>query len=220
MAAMAMRVVSVNVGLPRTVEWRGKPVSTGIFKEPVAGRVAVRYLNLDGDRQADLSVHGGPDKAIYAYPAEHYPFWRDCYPDHDLRWAAFGENLTIAGLREDAVRIGDRFRVGTAELMAVQPRFPCFKLGIRFGDPHIVKRFRESDRPGIYFRVMQEGNMGAGDTITRIEQAPYALSVVDLARLVMADTPDPDAMHGALAVAALPENLRDHFTRQLAEQPA
>jgi len=217
---MEMRVVSVNVALPRMVEWRGKPVSTGIFKEPVAGRIAVQLLNLNGDRQADLSVHGGPDKAIYAYPAEHYSFWRGLYPDHDLSWAAFGENLTTEGLMENEVRIGDRFRVGTAELMAVQPRFPCFKLGIRFGDQHVVRQFRESDRTGIYFRVMREGEVGAGDAITLLERATHALTVVDLARLVMADAPDPDAVRSALALAALPEDLRDHFTRRLAEQPA
>lgn len=150
----AMAVVSVNVGLPRVVEWKGKAVSTGIFKEPVAGRVAVRRLNLDGDRQADLSVHGGRDKAIYAYPSEHYPYWRERLPDAAVPWAAFGENLTTTGLSEETVYIGDHFRVGSVELVATQPRTPCYKLGLRFGRPDMVRLFHKSGRSGIYFAVL------------------------------------------------------------------
>src|SRR6516162_8869651 len=124
-----MKVVSLNVGLPRTVQWKGKAVSTGIFKTPVSGRIRLRSLNFDGDRQADLAVHGGPDKAVYAYPAEHYPYWRGELPDAEVPWGAFGENLTTTGLTEEEVRIGDLFRVGSAELVATQPRTPCYKLG-------------------------------------------------------------------------------------------
>ena len=143
-----MRIVSVNVGLPRAVTWRGKTVTTAIFKEPVAGRVALRSLNLDGDRQADLTVHGGREKAVYAYPVEHYRYWRTELADAALPYGAFGENLTTEGLREHAVHVGDRFRVGSAELLLTQPRLPCYKLGIRFGRADMVKRFLASGRTG------------------------------------------------------------------------
>src|SRR5262245_58207652 len=143
-----MRVVSVNVGLPRDVIWKGRTVTTSIFKEPVEGRVALRNLNFDGDRQADLSVHGGPMKAVYAYPVEHYDYWRGELPDMTLPFGMFGENLTIDGLVENAVNIGDRFRIGSAELMATGPRLPCYKLGIKFGRDDMVKRFAASGRTG------------------------------------------------------------------------
>src|SRR3989475_8885773 len=132
-----MKVVSINVGLPREVRWHGKTVLTSIFKAPVEGSVKVRHLNVEGDRQSDLAVHGGADKAVYVYPAEHYAFWRAELPGVDLPWGAFGENLTTEGLMEDSVHIGDRFRIGSAELVVTQPRMPCFKLGIRFGRPDI-----------------------------------------------------------------------------------
>ena len=211
-----MRVISVNVGLPREVEWKGRSVMTGIFKEPVEGTVPVRHLNLDGDRQADLSVHGGPDKAVYAYPSEHYPFWRGEYPDHDLSWGGFGENLTTEGWLEDAVHIGDRFRVGTAELVAVQPRMPCFKLGIRFGRDDVIARFLESDRPGVYFRVLQEGDVAAGDPMVRIAEDPHRVTIVDIVRLYLRRG-DRSLLERALAVEALPGSWREYFQRQLAQ---
>src|SRR5436305_9927813 len=136
-----MKIISVNVGRPRLVMWQGSPVSTGIFKEPVEGRVALRTLNLDGDRQADLTVHGGPAKAVYAYPSEHYPFWRGELPGTELPWGMFGENFTTEGLLETTANVGDRFRVGTAELQVTQPRLPCYKLGIKFGREDMLKRF-------------------------------------------------------------------------------
>src|SRR5438093_6407740 len=142
----AMRIVSVTVGLPRQVTWRGKAIRTGIFKQPVAGRVAVRALNLDGDRQADLTVHGGRDKAVYAYPAEHYAYWRAQLPGVELAHGAFGENLTTEGLLEDDVQVGDRFRVGSAELIATQPRLPCYKLPARFQRAGPGKRYHRSRR--------------------------------------------------------------------------
>ena len=149
-----MQVVSVNVGLPRDVLWKGRTVTTGIFKEPVAGRVQVRKFNLDGDKQADLSVHGGADKAVYLYPVEHYAYWRRELPDMELPWGMFGENLTTEGLLEDGVNIGDRFRVGSAEVVVTQPRMPCQKLAIRFGRSDIIKRFLASGRTGLYVRTM------------------------------------------------------------------
>src|SRR6266568_969087 len=152
-----MKILSVNVGMPKEVSWQGKLVTTGIFKEPVNAPVMLRTLNLDGDRQADLTVHGGVTKAVYAYPSEHYDYWRAELPDVDLPWAAFGENLTTEGLFEKDLRIGDRFRIGSAELVVTQPRLPCYKLGIRFGRMDMLKRFLKSGRTGFYFAVTVEG---------------------------------------------------------------
>src|SRR4051812_14263725 len=160
-----MRVLSVNVGLPRTVEWRGELVATAIHKAPVSGPVPVQRLNLAGDRQADLSVHGGPDKAVYAYPSEHYAFWRDELPGVTLPWGAFGGNLTVEGLSETGLRLGDVLRIGTSELVVTQPRLPCFKLNVRFQRPDMVKRFLRSGRLGFYLAVLTEGQLAAGDTI-------------------------------------------------------
>lgn len=160
-----MRVVSVNVGLPRVVRWNGGEVTTGIFKKPVEGRIPLRRLNLEGDRQADLSVHGGAAKAVYAYPLEHFAFWREELGD-ELPFGAFGENLTIDGLPlEQDIAVGDRFRIGTAELIVTQPRLPCYKLGLRFGRRDMVKRFLASRRTGYYLAVGAEGNVGAGDRV-------------------------------------------------------
>ena len=178
-----MKILSLNVGRPRLVMRDGEPVSTGIFKEPVAGRVMLRTLNLDGDRQADLSVHGGPQKAVYAYPSEHYSFWKQELPEMDLPWGIFGENFTTDGLLETDTNIGDRFRVGSAELMVTQPRMPCYKLGIRFGRTDMIRRFLISERSGFYFSVLKEGEVGAGDEIELIARNASGLSVVDVTRL-------------------------------------
>src|SRR6266436_7492816 len=182
-----MKLLSVNVGLPREVEWNGKIIRTSIFKAPVSGRVRVAQLNVEGDRQSDLSVHGGIDKAVYAYPSEHYPFWRAELPGIDLPWGAFGENLTTEGLMEDSVHIGDRFRIGSAELVVTQPRMPCFKLGIRFGRPDMVKRFLRSGRTGFYLRVSQEGEVAPGDAITVVTRDDHAIAVADIVGLYTAD---------------------------------
>lgn len=206
-----MRVIAVSVGLPRSVTWRGKTVETGIWKSPVAGRVAIVGHNLGGDRQADLTVHGGADKAVYAYPSEHYPWWRGELSGVELPWGAFGENLTIEGLREDRVRIGDRFRIGSAELMVTQPRMPCFKLGIKFDRPQIVKEFLRSERSGFYFTVVREGEVGAGDAIEVTGQDEGGLTVTDIVRLYVADEPDQELLRRASELAALPESWRKHF---------
>lgn len=165
-----LSVVSVNVGQPRELEWRGEAVRTSIFKSPVAGRARVSRLNIEGDRQSDLEVHGGAEKAVYVYPSEHYSFWRKELPGQDLPWGAFGENLTTAGLSEESVHIGDRLCAGSAEFVVTQPRMPCFKLAIRFDRPDIVKRFLRSGRTGFYLAVLKEGEIGAGDVIERIAQ--------------------------------------------------
>jgi len=210
-----MKVISVNVGLPRPVTWHGKTVETGIWKSPVAGRVAVVGHNLAGDRQADLSVHGGADKAVYVYPAEHYPWWRGQLPGVELPWGAFGENLTIEGLREDRVHIGDHFRIGTAEFMVTQPRMPCFKLGIKFDLPQIVKEFLKSERSGCYLAVVREGEVGAGDVIERVHQDEHGMSVTDIVRLYVAESPDPMLVRRASELPALPESWREHFRERL-----
>ncbi len=158
-----MRVVSVNVGLPKTVQWRDQTVTTGIFKSPVDGPVALREHNLDGDRQADLSVHGGPTKAVYVYSAQHYTYWRQELPDVELGWGHFGENFTVDGMDEQSINIGDEFTVGTARVVVTEPRMPCFKLSIRFGRTGIVKRFLQSQRSGFYVGVVEEGQVQAGD---------------------------------------------------------
>jgi MOSC domain-containing protein YiiM len=158
-----MKLFSVNVGLPRVVMSNGDPVSTGIFKEPVVGRVMVRTLNLDGDRQADLSVHGGPSKAVYVYPSEHYDYWKHELPEMNLPWGMFGENFTTTGLFETELNIGDKFRVGQTVVMVTEPRMPCYKLGIKFGRSDMLKKFLASERTGFYFAVLQEGEVETGD---------------------------------------------------------
>ena len=160
-----MKILSVNVGLPREVLFGEEIVTTGIFKEPVEGRVKLRKLNLDGDKQADLTVHGGEDKAVYAYPKEHYGYWQLEFPNISLPWGMFGENLTTEGLNENMINIGDRFRIGSAEVVATQPRMPCYKLGVKFGRMDVVRRFLTSGRPGIYFKVLLEGEVEAGESI-------------------------------------------------------
>ena len=157
-----MKVVSVNVGLPREVTWHGHAVTTGIFKEPVAGRVALRTLNLDGDRQADLTVHGGEHKAVYCYPFEHYDYWKTQLPQQQLPIGYVWRKFTTEGLLEESTNLGDRFSLGSAEVVVTQPRLPCYKLGIRFGSDDMVKRFLASRRTGFYLAVTREGEVGAG----------------------------------------------------------
>lgn len=157
-----MKVVSLSVGGPRMVEWNGGAVLTSIFKSTTDRRLRGTTLNVEGDRQSDLTVHGGVEKAVYAYPSEHYPPWREEL-GMDLPWASFGENLTTEGLSE-GVRIGDRFRIGTAELVVTQPRMPCYKLGIRLGRQDVLRRMLRTGRTGFYFSVAVEGEVGAGVT--------------------------------------------------------
>ena len=210
-----MKIISVNVGLPRLVLRNGEPVSTGIFKEPVSGRVMMRTLNLDGDRQADLSVHGGPEKAVYVYPSEHYVFWKGELPDMELPWGMFGENFTTTGLFETEINVGDKFRVGTAEVMVTQPRMPCYKLGIRFGRADIIKRFLISERSGFYLSVLKEGEVGAGDEFQLLEKNTSGVRVVDVTRLYSSDKENIDLLRRAIATEALPENWREYLQKRL-----
>jgi MOSC domain-containing protein YiiM len=210
-----MKIISVNVGLPRLALRNGEPVSTGIFKEPVAGRVMVRTLNLDGDRQADLSVHGGPEKAVYVYPSEHYDFWKRELPDMNLPWGMFGENFTTTGLLETEINIGDKFRVGTAEVMVTQPRMPCYKLGIRFGRTDIIKRFLASERTGFYLSVLKEGEVGAGDEFELMVKNASGVRVVDVTRLYGSDKENVELMKHAIATEALPDSWRNYFRKRI-----
>lgn len=213
--ASPLRVESVNVGQPRTVLWKGREVLTGIFKEPVAGRVAVNRLKLEGDQQADLKVHGGPSKAIYVYPADYYAFWRDQFPEMDLPWGMFGENLTIRGVRDDTVHIGDQVQVGSAHLVVTEPRMPCYKLALKFGRDDILKRFFRSGFSGFYCAVLQEGEVAAGDPVSLLHRDEHAVSVLDIVRLEREDYYDVDLLRRAVAVDALPQDWRDRFLERL-----
>jgi MOSC domain-containing protein YiiM len=212
-----VRLVSVNVSLPREVAHQGKNVLTGIFKEPVAGRVMLRRLNLDGDRQADLRVHGGFDKAVYAYPAEHYTHWKQALGRSDLSPGQFGENLTVEGMTEDAIHIGDAFRVGGALVEVTQPRAPCFKLGIKMGSSRFPKAFLASGRVGFYLRVLEEGEVGAGEAIQPTHCDPASLSVAEVLRLMFVDREDVEGVRRALGVRALAAGWHGAFEERLAE---
>jgi MOSC domain-containing protein YiiM len=215
-----VRLLSLNVGLPREVVWHGMNVTTGIFKYPVEGRVALRKFNLDGDRQADLTVHGGEHKAVYCYPVEHYEFWKKELPGVDLPMGSFGENFTTEGLLEESVHLGDRFSVGSAEVIVTQPRMPCYKLGVRFQIDDMVKRFLASGRLGYYVAVTREGEVGAGDEIQVIAQDPNAVPVSEIMRLYVAKKygdRDLDSMRKALQVPSLPDDWKDYF-REILQQ--
>jgi MOSC domain-containing protein YiiM len=211
-----MKLLSVNVGRPRQVEWNGRMIRTSIFKAPVLGQVRVRKLNLDGDEQSDLTVHGGIDKAVYVYPSEHYAFWRNEFPNADLDWGTFGENFTTEGTLDDkAVHIGDRFRIGSAEFVVTQPRMPCFKLGIRFGRADIIKRFLHSGRNGFYFAVAEEGEVAAGDSIESIARDETGVTISDIVELYTGDVSKQDLLQRVSELSALPESWRAYFRKRL-----
>jgi MOSC domain-containing protein YiiM len=213
-----MKIVSLNVGLPREVLWHGRSVTTGIYKEPVAGRVALRKLNLDGDRQADLTVHGGEYKAVYCYPVEHYAYWNKELPGRELPMGMFGENFTTSGLNENEVHLGDRFAAGSAEVVVTQPRLPCYKLGVRFGSDDMVKRFLASGRGGFYLAVTSEGGVGAGDEIKVISRDANAVPVSEITRLYVLKrwgTEELASLRRALQVAALPEDWKGYFRERM-----
>jgi MOSC domain-containing protein YiiM len=212
-----MKVISVNVGLPRKVDWNGETVLTSIFKSPVAGRVQVNSLNVAGDRQSDLTVHGGAEKAVYVYPSEHYAFWRQELPNVDLPWGSFGENLTVEGLSEDRVQIGDAIGIGSASFVVTQPRMPCYKLGIRFERMDMVKRFLRSGRSGFYLSVSREGEIGAGDAIEWTPSQDPAITVAEFVSLYAGDGTNQNLLRRAMQVPAIPEGWRDYFHKRLRE---
>ena len=210
-----MKLLSLNVGLPQEVESNGKIVRTSIFKKPVPVRVRVSRLNVEGDEQSDLTVHGGFDKAVYAYPSEHYAFWRRELPGMDLPWGMFGENFTTEGLSEETVRIGDSFRIGSAEFMVTEPRMPCFKLGMRFGRADIIKRFLQSGRTGFYFRVQQEGEMAAGDAIEELGRDAHGVTVADVVSAYANREAEVDVLRQLSELPVLPEDWRGYFRKRL-----
>jgi MOSC domain-containing protein YiiM len=218
-----MKIVSLNVGLPREVLWHGRSVTTGIYKEPVAGRVALRKLNLDGDRQADLTVHGGEHKAVYCYPVEHYAYWKKELPGRELPMGMFGENFTTDGLLENDVHLGDRFSVGSAGVVVTQPRLPCYKLGVRFGSDDMVKRFLVSGRGGFYLAVTNEGEVGAGDEIKVISRDANAVPVSEITRLYVLKrwgTEELTSLRRALQVVALPQDWKHYFRERVQKMNA
>ena len=209
-----MTIEAVSVGAPRLVAWKNRKVLTSIFKSRVAGPVRVRRHNLEGDRQSDLSVHGGEFKAVYAYAAEDYDWWRGKL-GRDLEPANFGENLTVRGLTGAGVHVGDVFRAGDAELEATEPRLPCYKLGIRFGDAGMVRTFAEARRWGAYFRVVTEGEVSAGDSFERIHADPAAIPLPEIARVFLFDRADTAAIERLAAHERLDPSWRDHFVERL-----
>jgi MOSC domain-containing protein YiiM len=210
-----MKLISVNVGLPREITVGSKIVRTSIWKYPVQGRVHVSTLNVDGDQQSDLSVHGGVDKAVYLYPGEHYSYWRTQLPDVELPWGAFGENFTSEGILEDQTKIGDHIRVGSAEFMVTQPRMPCFKLGIRFNRRDMVKRFLESKRSGLYLAVIREGEVENGDAIEFIEKQETGVTITDIVNLYTVDSRNQELLRRATELPALPQSWKDYFQKRL-----
>jgi MOSC domain-containing protein YiiM len=210
-----LKVVSINVGRPRQIPWQGQLVQTSIFKSPVAGRIRVKHHNLDGDEQSDLTVHGGVSKAVYVYPSEHYAFWKRELPDEELGWGNFGENLTTEGVLEDRVRIGDSLRVGSAEFIVTQPRLPCFKLGIRFNRPDMVKRFHASGRSGFYLSIVREGEVGTGDEVALVAGPDDSISVAEIFRLYTAEDLDATLIQRVTELPALSPSWREHFRKRL-----
>lgn len=218
-----MKLVSLNCGLPREVHWRGQSVITSIYKEPVHTRVALRTLNLDGDRQSDLTVHGARYKALYCYPIEYYGYWQAEMPDHSFSYGSFGENFSVdgiagEGLAEDTVHVGDRFSVGSAEVVVTQPRLPCYKLGIKFGSDDMVKRFLKSKRTGFYLAVTREGEVGAGDNLILLNHQPDSVSISEITHLYVAKEFSPEdagQARRAIEAEALPDSWRTYFQEKL-----
>ncbi len=213
-----MKLVSVNVGMPREVLWHGRRVTTGIFKEPVQGRIALRTLNLESDGQADLTVHGGAHKAVYCYQLKHYDYWKAELPNRDLPVGMFGENLTVDSPPEDEIFLGDRYAVGSAEVVITQPRLPCYKLGIKFGDDNMVKRFFNARRTGFYLTVAREGELGVGDEMRLVSSDPNRVPLSEIMRLYAEEdykTGDVAAVQRVLRVEAVPESWKGYFRERL-----
>ncbi len=210
-----MKLISLNVARPRLTVYNGNTINTGIFKDPVSGPVPLRTLNLDGDQQADLAVHGGPNKAVYAYPSEHYEFWREELPGMNLPWGMFGENFTTEGLFERDLHVGDRLQIGTAMIVVRQPRVPCYKLAAKFKRNDILARFLRSGRSGFYFSVEQEGVVAAGDSFEPLSQEPQAITIAEMNHLFADDRYNRELLDKAIATPALPEDWRDYLRKRL-----
>jgi MOSC domain-containing protein YiiM len=213
-----VKIISLNVARPRLTVYHGETVNTGIFKKPVSARIALRTLNLEGDQQADLTVHGGPYKAVYAYPSEHYEYWRGQLPGIDLPWGMFGENFTTDGLAEDELYIGDRFRIGSSRVMVRQPRTPCYKLAARFQRDDIIERFLRSGRSGVYFSVEEEGEVGNGDSFELISQNRDGITIAEMNQLFLNEKYNHDLLQKAMATPQLPEEWREYFLPRLKDR--
>ena len=214
-----MKLISLNVARPRLVVYQGTTINTGIFKQPVSGPVQLRTLNLDGDRQADLTVHGGPYKAVYAYPSEHYDYWRRQLPGFDLPWGMFGENFTTTGLSEAELHIGDRLQIGSAVLLVRQPRMPCYKLAAKFQRDDMIERFLRSGRSGFYFSVEQEGEVAVGNSLKFLSRDSGAITIAEMNRLFVNDKYDHDLLQKVMNTSALPEDWREYFAPRLDRAP-
>jgi MOSC domain-containing protein YiiM len=210
-----MKLVSLNVGLPRLISWKGETFKTGILKNPVEGRVKLRETNLNGDRQADLTVHGGPKKAVYGYPSEHYPYWRAELPNEQFAWGALGENFTTEGLLESNLKMGDRYRVGSSVIVVTTPRLPCFKLAAKFRRDDMIQRFLRSGFSGFYFSVAEEGEVGAGDEFQLLDREVPSLSIADFNHLYVSADPNPELLRRAIEVRSLPESWRERYQARL-----
>jgi MOSC domain-containing protein YiiM len=210
-----MKIVSLNVARPQLMVYQGATINTGICKKPVTGPVELRRLNLAGDRQADLSVHGGVNKAVYGYPVEHYPYWQQELPGVDLPSGVFGENFTSEGLGEEELHVGDRLKVGSAIVMVRQPRMPCYKLAARFKRDDMIDRFLRSGRSGFYFSVEQEGRVAAGDSFELLGRNESGITIAELNRLFVREKYNQGLLHKAMGTAELPESWRDYFAERL-----
>jgi MOSC domain-containing protein YiiM len=214
-----MKLISLNVARPRLVVYQGTTINTGIFKQPVSGPIQLRTLNLDGDRQADLTVHGGPYKAVYAYPSEHYDYWRRQLPGFDLPWGMFGENFTTTGLSEAELHIGDRLQIGSAVLLVRQPRMPCYKLAAKFQRDDMIERFLRSGRSGFYFSVEQEGEVAVGNSLKFLSRDSGAITIAEMNRLFVNDKYDHNLLQKVMNTSALPEDWREYFAPRLERAP-
>jgi MOSC domain-containing protein YiiM len=213
-----VKLVSLNVARPRLVVYKGQSINTGIFKQPVSGPVQLRTLNLDGDRQADLSVHGGPYKAVYGYPFEHYFFWREELPGVDLPWGVFGENFTTSGLAEEELHVGDRFQIGSSIVTVRQPRTPCYKLAAKVQRDDMLERFLLSGRSGFYFSVEQEGSVAADDDFQLLKRNQDGITISEMNRLFVREKYNQELLRKAIHTAALPDDWREYFAERL-ERP-
>jgi len=214
-----MKIISLNVARPRLTVYNGNTINTGMFKQSVSGPVALRTLNLDGDQQADLAVHGGPNKAVYGYPSEHYGVWREELPGTNLPWGMFGENFTTEGLFERDMHIGDRLQIGSAIIVVRQPRIPCYKLAAKFRRNDILARFLRSGRSGFYFSVEREGVVTAGNSFEILSQEPLAITIAEMNHVFADDRYNRELLNKAIATPALPEDWRDHFEKSLRSIP-
>jgi MOSC domain-containing protein YiiM len=213
-----VKLVLLNVARPRLVVYNGKTINTGIFKRPVSGPLQLRTLNLDGDWQADLSVHGGPHKAVYGYPSEHYSFWRKELPGVDLPWGMFGENFTTSGLAENELHVGDRFQIGSSIVMVRQPRTPCYKLAAKFQRDDMLERFLRSGRSGFYFSVEQEGSVAEEDDFQLLKRNQDGITISEMNRLFVREKYNQELLRKAVDTAALPDDWREYFAERL-ERP-